>query len=123
MRAGEPLFRIDPRPYEAELKRAAAGVDKGEADLQAATLLMNRLTDLNKRQSGSIPEKDLDAQRTLVASLTGALHQAQAQRDSSRLKLDYATIPAQADFGPELGSAWWMSEMCCARRMEPEASL
>jgi multidrug efflux system membrane fusion protein len=92
VRAGEPLFRIDPRPYEAELKRAAAGVEKGEADLQAATLLMSRLIDLNKRQSGSIPEKDLDAQRTLVASLTGALHQAQAQLDSSRLKLDYATI-------------------------------
>lgn len=90
--AGDSLFRIDPRPYEAEYKRTAAGVEKDEADLQAATLLINRLINLNKRVAGSIPEKDLDAQRTLVASLTGSLHQAEAQLDASRLKLEYATI-------------------------------
>jgi multidrug efflux system membrane fusion protein len=90
--AGGELFRIDPRPYQAEVKRALAGVEKNQADLQAATLLMSRLTDLNKRDTGSVPEKDMDAQRALVASLSGALHGAQAQLDSSRLELDYATI-------------------------------
>lgn len=102
--AGEPLLRIDPRPYEAELKRAAAGVEKDEADLQAATLLNNRLTDLNKKRAGTLPEKDLDAQRALVASLTGALHEAQAQLDSSRLKLEYATIrsPIEGRVGKRL---------------------
>jgi membrane fusion protein, multidrug efflux system len=90
--AGEPLLRIDPRPYEAEVERAAAGVEKDQADLQAATLLNDRLTALNRKEVGTLAEKDLDAQRALVASLTGALHQAQAQWHSSRVRLEYATI-------------------------------
>jgi len=92
--AGDKLFRIDPRLYEAELNRALAGVEKDQADLQAATLLMHRLVDLNNRDPGFTPKKDLDAQQALVASLAGALHQSQAQLESARVKLEYATIRA-----------------------------
>src|SRR5215471_6229725 len=63
--AGDPLFQIDPRPYQAQLEQSQATKQKDEAQLAGAQLELQRYEQLIG--TGYQTRQSYDNQRTLVA--------------------------------------------------------
>jgi multidrug efflux system membrane fusion protein len=90
VKAGDPLFQIDPRPFQAALQQAQAVKPKDEAQLHSAQLDLQRYEKL--APSGFSTQQQRDQQRGLVGQLEGAVKADQAQIDNAQLNLDYALI-------------------------------
>jgi len=90
VRAGDLLFEIDPRPYQAVLEQALATKAKDEATLQGARLDLERYAKLVGR--GFQTRQSFDLQKALVGQLEGTVHADAAQIEAARLNLSYAEI-------------------------------
>jgi membrane fusion protein (multidrug efflux system) len=88
--AGQPLYELDRRPYQADVSKAKADVAKSEADLEFArkqVALAQAEADLAQAQANELKSKqDVDRLRPLVKE------EAAAQQD-----LDNATASLQAN--------------------------
>ncbi len=95
VKAGDTLYRIDPKPFEVELQAAKASLHKAEAAYDLATLQAKRLSGLaqQKAVSEAEGERAIGAQRQAEAEI--AARKADVAR--ARLNLDYATIRAPID--------------------------
>lgn len=90
VKAGAPLFQIDPRPYQAALEQAQATKEKDTAALQVAQLDLERDTRL--LPSGSLTRQAYDQQRAQVQQLQASIKMDQAQIDTAQLNLDFSLI-------------------------------
>jgi multidrug efflux system membrane fusion protein len=90
VKADDPLFQIDPRPFEAALQQAQANKQKDEAQLKAAQLDLDRYARL--LPSGSQTRQSYDQQKGTVGQLQAATQADQAQIEGAKLNLDYALI-------------------------------
>jgi membrane fusion protein (multidrug efflux system) len=92
VKAGQPLFEIDPAPLKAALGARDAALGQARANAANADAKAKRYQDLAAR--GVIAKQDLDdavaAQRTSAA----AVRQAQADVEAARLNLGYAAVTA-----------------------------
>jgi multidrug efflux system membrane fusion protein len=95
VREGEPLFQIDPRPYQAALEQAQAAKQKDEAQLKGAELDLARYSKL--LGTGYQTRQSFDQQQAQVGSLQAALKADQAQIDAATLNLGYTDIRAPID--------------------------
>lgn len=95
VKAGDLLFEIDPRPYQAALDQAEANKQKDEAQLTSAVADMKRDTALLGR--GFQTQQAYDQQKALVGQITASIAGDQAQIDVAKLNLDYAEIRAPID--------------------------
>ncbi|HOZ46973.1 MAG TPA: efflux RND transporter periplasmic adaptor subunit [Candidatus Hydrogenedentes bacterium] len=89
---GARLFKIDPRPFEADREIAAAQVEQAEARLQLARQELKRMQSVTT--PGAIAEADLDQRASEVANSAAALRLAKAQLDKAELNLGYTNITA-----------------------------
>src|SRR6201988_3125002 len=94
-KAGDPLYRIDPRPFDVEVQSTEAALARAKAVLDQATSQANRVATLYKEKAA--PEaKNEEAVATLrQAQADVAARKADVAR--ARLNLDYATIRAPID--------------------------
>jgi multidrug efflux system membrane fusion protein len=92
---GDLLAQLDPRPLEAQLRAAQAQKDKDAAQLANVEHDLERFSNL--AHSGAVPVQTLDATRAQVNQLKATVGVDQAQVDTARLQLDYATIRAPLD--------------------------
>jgi multidrug efflux system membrane fusion protein len=90
VKVGDPLFQIDPRPFQAALEQAQAAKEKDEAQLQSAQLDLDRYAKLVP--SGIQTRQSYDQQKGTVGQLQGSVKADQAQIDSAQLNLDYSLI-------------------------------
>lgn len=81
--AGQPLFQIDPAPFEAAVRRAEAALTRIEATERLALSTVNRLRTLARSQV--VSEQNLE-------NAEATLRQAQADILSSRAALETARI-------------------------------
>jgi membrane fusion protein (multidrug efflux system) len=92
VKAGQPLFLIDPREAKAKLSAAEAALLRAEATSANATQDVERYTGLVKQ--GVVSQQAFDtavaAQRTAQADVA----QARAQVESAKLNLSYTTVTA-----------------------------
>jgi membrane fusion protein, multidrug efflux system len=95
VKEGDPLFQIDPRPYQAALEQAQAAKLKDEAQLAGANLDLARYSKL--LGTGYQTRQSFDQQTALVAQLQAAIKGDQATIDNARLNLDYADIRSPID--------------------------
>ncbi len=95
VRKGQPLFALDPRPFEAALRQAEAVVARDTAQANDAKLQGERFESLFQR--GLIPRDQFDTQTASAAALQATLAADQAQVEQARLNLQYATISAPID--------------------------
>ena len=90
VKVGDPLFLIDPRPYQVALEQAEGALARDKA------LLANAHTDLARYQTlwsqDSIAEQQLATQKSLVAQDEGNVTTDQGQIDAARLNLVYCHI-------------------------------
>ncbi len=90
VKAGDLLFQIDPRPYQAALAQAQANKQRDEAQVQAAQLVLDRYSKLLASRTQT--QEAYDNQKATVGQLQGTIGADQALIDSAQLNLDYAQI-------------------------------
>ena len=92
VKKGDPLFDIDPRPYQAEVNRAAAQVAVAQANAQYARTDATRAEGL--LGATAIAKRDYDQTMNTASATAAALKAAQAALEFARLNLSYAHIVA-----------------------------
>jgi membrane fusion protein, multidrug efflux system len=95
VKAGDPLFQIDPRPFQATLDQAVATKQKDEAQLKGAALDLERYRQLVGQ--GFQSRQSFEDQQATVGRLQGMIKADQAQIESAQLNLDYALVRAPID--------------------------
>ncbi|MGO9109629.1 MAG: efflux RND transporter periplasmic adaptor subunit [Thermoguttaceae bacterium] len=79
VKAGDLLFEIDPRPYQAQYDQAKSQVDLDQAQLELARTTLDRYVALSKTTPGAVSEQALDQYK---ASVTEAQARVVAQMKS-----------------------------------------
>lgn len=92
VRAGQPLFAIDPRELRAQLSAAQAALARAEATAANAAQDVGRYEGLVAQQAISQQEYDTAVARLRTARADVA--QARAQVEAARLNLGYTTVTA-----------------------------
>jgi membrane fusion protein, multidrug efflux system len=95
IKQGDPLFQIDPRPYQAALEQAQAAKQKDEAQLAGAKLDLERYSKL--LGTGYQTRQSYDQQTATVAQTQAAIKGDEAQIDNAQLNLGYADIRSPID--------------------------
>lgn len=95
VKAGDPLFQIDPRPFQAALDQAMAAHQRDAAQLTGAELDLERYGKLIG--SGFQSRQSYDQQKATVDALKGSLAADQAAIDTAKLNLAYADIRSPID--------------------------
>jgi membrane fusion protein, multidrug efflux system len=90
--AGDPLYRIDPRPFEVELRAAEAALAKATAAREQAELQARRIDKLASEQAASRAQNEAAASNSRQAEAEVAARDAEVAR--AKLNLEYATIRA-----------------------------
>jgi len=92
VRKSEPLFTIDPRPFEATLAQAEAVLARDTATASNAAAQRSRYEDLYKR--GLLPRDQYEAQIASSQSAEATLQADRAAVESARLNVQYTRIVA-----------------------------
>ena len=95
VKEGDPLFQIDPRPYQAAFEQAQAMKQKDEAQLAGAQLDLQRYEKL--LGSGYQTRQSYDNQKALVAQLQASIKGDEAQINTAKLNLGYSDIQSPID--------------------------
>jgi membrane fusion protein, multidrug efflux system len=95
VKAGEVLFVIDPRPYEAALHQAEANLARDEANARNARLEAQRGDSLFEQ--GVLSREQHDALSNTADSLDAAVRADRAAAEAARLNLGYCTIRSPID--------------------------
>ncbi len=92
VKAGDLLFVIDPRPYQAELDRAQAQRQQTETRLELARNDFKRAESLQGTKA--ISAEEYDSRSKAVREAEAALVAARANEATARINLDYTQIKA-----------------------------
>lgn len=95
VKAGDKLFQIDPRPYQAALDQAAANLQRDQAQLAGAQRDLDRYGQLVG--PGFQTRQSFEDQKATVGQLEGSVKADQAAIDSSKLNLEYADVRSPID--------------------------
>jgi multidrug efflux system membrane fusion protein len=90
--AGQVLFTLDKRPYEAALLQAQANLERDAAQAKNAQAQAARYDDLLKR--GIATREQVDSMTTQAAALAGTVAADRAAIESAKVQLDFTTITA-----------------------------
>ena len=92
VRAGQPLFQIDPAPLRSALDGALAALAQAQASATNAHVAAQRTREL--APSGLVSRSDLDNAEATERSTAAAVEQAKAAVGTARINLGYATVTA-----------------------------
>lgn len=90
--AGELLFRIDPRPYEARAKSARAELDQARSQLQLADQEAARARQLMEKRA--VSREEHDQRQAALARARAQVSMAEAALDTAELDLEYTRVTA-----------------------------
>ncbi len=95
VKAGDILYKIDPRPFEVEVQSTEAALARAKAVLEQATQHANRIATLTSQRAApeARNEEAIASLRQAEADLAGR----KADVARAKLNLDYATIRAPID--------------------------
>lgn len=92
VKAGQPLFQIDPALLEADVQAAEAALAKAEASHHKSSLHAHRLSQL--QSSGAVSRKDYDNVLATRAQTAAEVAEARALLNKKKLALAYSTVRA-----------------------------
>lgn len=95
VKKGDLLFQIDPRPFQAEVKRLEAQLQQARASQARTQSEANRGERL--RQSNAISAELADARASAAAEAKAAVAGIQAELDNARLNLSFTRVTAPID--------------------------
>jgi membrane fusion protein, multidrug efflux system len=92
VKAGQLLFVIDPRPFEAELAQQQAEVQRAQAQRDFAANDFKRLENL--RPTGGASELELENARQRLLEAEAAIAAAKAQVQAAQLDVEFTRVTA-----------------------------
>jgi len=95
VKKGDLLYVIDPRPYQADFDRAAAEVDRMDAQLKLAQIELNRAKEL--RDKNTISASEFDQKAATFQGSAAAKSSAEAAKNSAALNLEFTQIKSPID--------------------------
>jgi membrane fusion protein (multidrug efflux system) len=95
VKAGEVLFLMDKKPFQAQVDAAKAQVSKSQAAVDVAKSNLDRVKPL--AQAEALSQKDLDDAIGNYESASASLEGAKAQLTTAELNLSYCTITSPVD--------------------------
>ncbi len=95
VKKGDLLFRLDTRPFEAQLRQAEANLARDKANLDKAITDQARFESLS--QKGISPKTKLEEAVTSVAALRAQIRASEAAVELAKLNNEYAVIRAPID--------------------------
>ncbi len=95
VKAGQPLYEINPAPYQTELDRATATLARAQASLTAAKLKEERLRGL--RDTKAISEQDYEDAIAAKQMGDADVLVAEAAVRSARINLGYTQVTSPVD--------------------------
>ncbi|MGB7793314.1 MAG: efflux RND transporter periplasmic adaptor subunit [Terrimicrobiaceae bacterium] len=95
VKAGDLLFVIDPRPYEAEAERARAELKRAEAQQNLALQNLQRAEKL--MQGSTIAQEQFDTRRNEYDIAAANVLEAQAAAKAAELNLEFTQVKAPID--------------------------
>ena len=95
VKAGDPLYRIDPRPFDVEVQSTEAALARAKAVLEQASAHANRVGTLYREKAAPEARNEEAVAALRQAQADVAARKADVAR--ARLNLDYATIRAPID--------------------------
>ncbi len=95
VKKGDPLFTIDPRPYQADLERATAEVERNEAQMKLAEIDFKRAQELRAKNISSAEE--FDQKSAAFRQAEAAVRSAKAAKDAAALNIEFTEIKSPID--------------------------
>ncbi len=95
LKKGDPLFTIDPRPFQAQVDAAQANLAQSKAALDFARIEFARVKDLV--ESRAIARQDYDSRKNAVDVGEAQVKQNEAALEAARLNLEYTSIRSPID--------------------------
>jgi multidrug efflux system membrane fusion protein len=95
VRKGDPLFKIDPRPYEIALKQAESAGARDRAQLKNAEAEVGRNTDLAGKDF--VTKERYDQLQSNAEVLRASVKADEAAVDNAKLQLAYCSISSPID--------------------------
>jgi len=95
VKKGDLLYVIDPRPYQADFDRAAAEVDRMDAQLKLAQIELNRAKEL--RDKNTISASEFDQKAATYQGSAAAKSSAEAAKNSAALNLEFTQVKSPID--------------------------
>lgn len=89
---GDPLFQLDPRPFEEALAAAEANLAQARTQARQAGSDARRYSELEQR--GAVAAQQAEQSRAAARGATAAVRAAEAQVEQARLDLEFTTIRA-----------------------------
>src|SRR5438477_2096448 len=89
------LYVIDPRPYQADFDRAAAEVERMQAQEKLAQIELNRAKEL--RDKNTISASEFDQKAATYQGSAAAKSSAEAAKNSAALNLEFTQIKSPID--------------------------
>lgn len=90
VKAGQILFQLDPKPFEAQLEAAKGELQAQQARLSTARATLNRVKPLAAQNA--LSQSDLDRATGEFDAATAAVYSAGAKVKEAELNLGYTTI-------------------------------
>jgi membrane fusion protein, multidrug efflux system len=90
VKAGQVLFRMDPKPFQAQLDAANAALQRNQAAMTVAKQNLDRTKPLAAKNA--LSQKDLDDATGQYEQAAAAVEQSKAQVTSAQLDLSYTVI-------------------------------
>lgn len=95
IKKGDLLYVIDPRPYQADFDRAAAELERMQAQLKLAQIELDRAKDL--RSKNTISASEFDQKAATYQGSAAAAAAAEAAKNSAALNLEFTQIKSPID--------------------------
>jgi len=95
LRKGDPLFTIDPRPYQAQLAAAEATLAQAKATLDLARIQFARAATLIETKA--ISQQEYDLKKNAVDVAAAQVEQSQAAVQTAKLNLEYCFLRSPID--------------------------
>jgi membrane fusion protein, multidrug efflux system len=95
LKKGQPLFTIDPRPYQAQLDAAEAQLAQSHAALDLANTQLKMYASIT--DSRAVSQLDFETKKNTVALDQAAVQAAEAALENAKLNLEYCHITSPID--------------------------
>jgi RND family efflux transporter MFP subunit len=95
VKKGDLLYVIDPRPYQADFDRAAAELERMQAQLKLSQIELDRAKEL--RAKTTISASEFDQKAATYQGSVAAAQSAEAAKNSAALNLEFTQIKSPID--------------------------
>jgi multidrug efflux system membrane fusion protein len=97
LQAGDLLFKVDPRPYQAQLDQVKSQVNLYKAQLDLARVTYKRFSDLFKSTPGAVSKQQLDQYKAQEDEALAQMKAYQASQEVYRLNIEFTDVVSPID--------------------------